>query len=70
MAETITVPFDRSTITVNRDQLATAMLLRMEHDGDQRAVRNALVNDHGVASQDAIYLTVAARICAERGIEP
>ncbi|WBB88208.1 MULTISPECIES: hypothetical protein [Micromonospora] len=42
----------------------------MEYDVDQGAVRNALVNEHDVPHQEAIYLMVAARICAERGIEP
>ncbi|MFJ1539246.1 hypothetical protein ACIODS_11955 [Micromonospora chalcea] len=70
MAGTITIPFDQGAITVNRDHLATALLLRMEYGGNQRAIRDALVNDHGVPAGEAIYLTVAARICAERGIEP
>ncbi len=70
MANTITIPFDTGSETFDRDQLATAALLWLEHDGDRQAVRAALVDDHGINPANAIYLTVAARICVEHGIEP
>lgn len=70
MTNTISIPFDAGTQTFDRDQLTTAILLRMEHNGDQKAVRTALIEQHGVNPTTATYLTVAARICAERGIEP
>ncbi|MFG2046085.1 hypothetical protein ACGFIW_01475 [Micromonospora sp. NPDC048935] len=70
MANTIRIPFDQGAVMCDRDQLATAILLRMEHNGNQRAIRAALIEQHNINPSDATYLTVAARICAERGIEP
>jgi hypothetical protein len=67
---TITIPWDGSEMTFDRDRLETAVLLYMEHDGDLRAVRTELVYGHRLRGADAIHLAVAARICRESGIEP
>jgi hypothetical protein len=58
----------RRTYLVDRDQLATAILLTYDHR--PLAVAHTLENDFGVEHYEAIRLTLAARICIDQGIEP
>lgn len=70
MTKAITIPWDGRSRTFNRDLLETATLLWLDHDGDNRKVYRALVTEYEVSTSEASELTVAARICVERGIEP
>lgn len=54
----------------NRDQLATAILLRLDNPDNARAVVDALEADHGAEHYEAMRLVMAAQKCIDLGIEP
>ncbi|GAA0495238.1 hypothetical protein Ade02nite_19000 [Paractinoplanes deccanensis] len=75
MTTMVKVPFDSGTARFDQDKLATALLVWLDAaglEGQRRlaAVRNRLRDEHGIDAGEAISLTVAARICDERGIDP
>ncbi len=72
MTQTITIPWDRGTMTFNRDRLQTAYLLTLEAD-DRRApgtIVPALIEQCRISHAEAIELAAAAKVCIRKGIEP
>lgn len=66
----IMIPFESGARRVNRDRLATALLLRMDHPTEAAVVARRLQEEFGIEKAEAFELTLATRYCLERGIEP
>lgn len=67
---TITVSMDRGPVTYNRDRLTTAYLLLLDAADRGSSVVRHLIDEYGIDMAEALDLTVAAKRCIERGIEP
>lgn len=67
---TITIRMDRGNVVYNRDRLTTAYLLRLDSEGRNSEVVCKLMAEYGISMAEALDLTVAAKRCIERGIEP
>ncbi len=75
MTRTITIPWDRGTMTFNRDRLQTAYLLTLELELEEaRAVAPSVVDQlrdqYRISHAEAIELAAAAKVCIRKGIEP
>ena len=69
-AITITIRMDRGPVTYNRDRLVTTYLLLLYADDRRSSVVRHLMEEYGISMAEALDLTVAAKRCIERGIEP
>ncbi len=69
MAALIDVVTPAGVFRLNRDRLATAILLRLDGMSPGDTCRK-LETEHGVEHYEAMRLTVATRYCIEQGIEP
>lgn len=70
MSGTIDLHFAGARVRCDRDRLATAILLRLDHPDDVRAVVETLEAEHGVEHYEAMRLAIAASKCITDGIEP
>lgn len=67
---TITIRMDRGDVIYNRDRLTTAYLLLLDATDRGSSVVRHLMAEYRIGTAEALDLTVAAKRCIERGIEP